>query len=241
MKKIIRLLKGKKHICFLDFEGTQFTGEMIAYGAVVCTIDKQGHIKKSKNPILFYVRAKNKIGHYVENLTHIDQKLLDKLGISFSTAMNNLKHYCGLHFQKTAFVTFGNNDLRILNQSIMYNLDSPKEITSVIHHNYIDFQAIISSFIRDNSNNPLSLEAYCQLFEIGFEGEAHNPKFDAINLMRLYEAILDKKDVLLENYLRTLYNTKHLPDPISKVMEKLNSGQTVDPDDFKKFSMEDLE
>lgn len=240
MKKIIKLLKGRKHICFLDFEGTQFTSEMIAYGAVLTSIDKNGNIKRSKNPILFYVKAKNKIGHYVEKLTGITQPQLDKVGISFGQAMKNLKHYCGLHFSKTVFMTFGNNDIRILNQSIMYNLDSPKEITEVIHKNYVDFQAVISEFIKDNNNNPLSLSAYCDLFDIGFEGEAHNPKYDTLNLMRLYDAMLRKKDILLDNYLKTLPNTKHLPNPIRKSVEKLSKGESVDPADFKQFCKEDI-
>lgn len=241
MKKITHLLKGRKHICFLDFEGTQYTGEMIAFGAVLTSIDKNGKIKKSKNPILFYVKAKNKIGHYVENLTNINQELLDKVGITFEEAMKNLRHYCGLHFPKTVFMTFGNNDIRILNQSIMYNLNSPKEITDVIHKNYIDFQSIISEYIKDNNNNPLSLSSYCDLFEIGFEGEAHNPKFDAVNLMRLYDAMLTKKDILLDNYLKSLPNNKHLPNPVKKVLAKLTSGESVDSTDYKQFCEEEIE
>ena len=49
MKKFERLLKGHKSLVFLDFEGTQFSHEMIAIGAVHAVIDRHGYIKKSKS------------------------------------------------------------------------------------------------------------------------------------------------------------------------------------------------
>ena len=64
MKKFNRLAKDHKYICFLDFEGTQFTHEMIALGAVMTSLDKNGRIKRMKAPLKIYVRAKNKIGKY---------------------------------------------------------------------------------------------------------------------------------------------------------------------------------
>jgi len=235
MKKVTKLLKGYKHICFLDFEGTQFTSEMIAYGAYFVTIDKKGEIKKSKDPILYYVKAKNKIGSFVENLTGIKQRTLDRVGISFSKAMSLLKKYCGINFTKTIFMTFGNHDMKILNQSIAYNLDSPKDITEVIHKNYIDFQAIISEFIKDSNNNPLSLANYLTLFELKFDGKQHDPKDDAVNLGRLYDAFLKRGDIVLPNYLKTLGNTKHLPEPIRKVVVSLASGNDVSGKDFETY------
>lgn len=43
MKNVLKKLKGRHYLCFLDFEGTQFSHEMIAYGAVLVTIDKKGY------------------------------------------------------------------------------------------------------------------------------------------------------------------------------------------------------
>ena len=60
MKKFDRLLKGHKNIVFLDFEGTQFSHEMIAIGAVSTVIDRNGRIKKMKKPFKILVKAKNK-------------------------------------------------------------------------------------------------------------------------------------------------------------------------------------
>lgn len=235
MKKMSKLLKDRRHICFLDFEGTQFSSEMIAFGAVFVNLDKHGRIKNSKRPIIYYVKAKNKIGRFVENLTGIHQNILDEVGIPFSQALKEIKKYCGIHFSKTAFMTFGNHDMKIFNSSISYNLDVPKDITEVIHKNYIDFQAIISEFIKDDANNPYSLSNYLSLFNLNFEGTVHNPQDDANNLALLYDAFLREKEIVLTNYLRTLGNVKHLPEPIHIAVKKLASGQDVSGKEFEDY------
>ena len=53
MKKFEKLLKGHKSLVFLDFEGTQFSHEMIAIGAMHVVIDRHGFIKKHKKPFIF--------------------------------------------------------------------------------------------------------------------------------------------------------------------------------------------
>ena len=100
MDKINRILKKHHYAVFMDFEGTQFSHEMIAIGAVVCTLNKDGTIKHYKKPFKTYVKAKNKIGTYVMNLTGITQELLDKKGVLFSTAMKEFKKYCGYSFSR---------------------------------------------------------------------------------------------------------------------------------------------
>ena len=101
MKKLTRLLKGRKYICFLDFEGTQFSHEMIAFGALFTYLNKNGEIVKQKKAIKYYVKSKNQIGKFVKNLTGITEKDLDKYGVDFATAMKELKKYCGFNFKKT--------------------------------------------------------------------------------------------------------------------------------------------
>lgn len=235
MKKIQKLLKGHKHICFLDFEGTQFSHEMIAFGAVFVTLDKNNNVKTKKNPIKFYVKAKNNIGKVVEKITGITQKDLDEKGVSFATAMKEIKKYCGMHFKAgTSFITFGNHDMRIISQSFAYNLDAPGEITSVIQKNYIDLQFVISEFVKGEDSNPLSLEKYLEVFGIPFEGTAHDPMYDALNLMYLYKAFMERKDVVLERYLMTLSKTSHLPEPIFLAVKDLASGKDVTATEFKK-------
>ena len=112
MKKLAKILKGHKYLCFMDFEGTQISHEMIALGAVLCTLDKKGNIKKEKESFKIYVKPKNKVGNFVTKLTGITDEQLAKEGVSFNKAMNDFKKYCGMAFKKTTFLTFGNHDAR---------------------------------------------------------------------------------------------------------------------------------
>ena len=182
MKKFERLLKGHKSLVFLDFEGTQFSHEMIAIGATHVVIDRHGYIKKHKKPFRIYVKAHNRVGKIVTELTGITDEMLKKNGVSFFTAMSELKKYCGLAFRKSSFITFGNHDMKILSSSISYSFDFPKEIVQCIQQNYIDFSAFIGEFMRDDKGNPLSLIRYCDAFGVKQAGPAHDPAVDAENL-----------------------------------------------------------
>jgi len=241
MKNIEKVLKKHKSIIFMDFEGTQFSHEMIALGAVVCTLDKKYRIKKMKEPFRIYVKAKNKIGRYVTQLTGITEEQLIKDGVSFEKAMKAFKKYCGIAFTRSSFMTFGNHDLRILNQSIMYNTNAPGDICSQIQRNYIDFLPIISEFIRDANYNPMSLIHYLELFGIKESGTAHDPEYDAINLANLYNAFLTNKELVLSEYLRLLPKSNNLPSPIKRIINQLADGHDVTVDDYKTFLKEYLE
>ena len=230
------LLKGHHYICFMDFEGTQFSHEMIAIGATLCTLDRKGLIKREKEPFKIYVRPKNKVGSYVVNLTHITDELLAKEGVSFYKAMTELRNYLGSAFKKCSFMTFGNHDYRILSQSCAHNLDMPKEIVAQIQHNYIDFNAVISEFSRDEHNNPYSLLNYCKLFNVKEEGEAHDPSADAINLAHLYHAFLANPDIVLDEYLKLLSKPHHLPLPLEEAAKALATGKDYTAEEFKEVA-----
>ena len=235
MEKVRRLLRGYRHICFLDFEGTQFSHEMIAFGAVFTTLDKNGLIVKEKKPIRQYVKCKNQIGKFVKNLTGITEKDLEKYGIDFATAIKEIKKYCGMNFKKTIFMTFGNHDIRILNQSCSYNLNSPKELCDIIKKGYVDFQSVISEFVKDDNGNPLSLSHYLDLFGVGFDGTAHDPLYDAVNLARLYNIFLKEKDIVMAEYLKVLHRANFGPQPVNKAVHKLVNGESVSPKEFLEF------
>ena len=241
MKRFEHLLKGHKSLVFLDFEGTQYSHEMIALGAVICIIDKKGHIKKEKKALKLYVKAKNKIGKFVINLTGITEDTLQKKGISFKQAMLELKKYCGINFKKSSFITFGNHDMRILNMSIAHNLDIDTDICHQIQKNYIDFSAFIADYVKDDKNNPLSLVNYCKLFDVKEAGQAHDPAIDAINLAHLYDAFIRNKDLVLEQYLKVMGKSTHLPEPIAKAVKKLSNGEDVTAKEFIEHTKEYLD
>ena len=240
MKKLEKALKNRKYIAFLDFEGTQYSSEMIAIGAVLVSLDKKGLIKSQKEAITIYVKAKNKIGKFVTELTGITEDMLKANGISFAEAMKQLKKYIGRAFTKCMFLTYNNHDMRILNQSIAYNLDYPKDVCSQIHKNYMDFAAFFDDFIRDANGNALSLVHACEMFNVELATPAHDPKNDAINLMNLYNAFLKNPNIVLEEYKKTLAHTSHLPNPIRQVIERLSNEETVTPEMYEQIVGDDL-
>ena len=234
MKKFERLLKGHKSLVFLDFEGTQFSHEMIAIGATHVVIDRHGYIKKHKKPFKVYVKAHNRVGKIVADLTGITDEMLKKQGVSFFTAMSELKKYCGLAFRKSSFITFGNHDMKILSSSISYSFDFPKEIVQCIQQNYIDFSAFIGEFFRDDHGNPLSLIRYCDAFGVKQAGPAHDPAVDAENLAWLYDATMRHSEILLDEYKKVLKSFNHFPQPVSNVIKKLANNENVTSDEFDK-------
>ena len=232
MKKFERLLKGHKSLVFLDFEGTQFSHEMIAIGAVHVVIDRNGYIKRSKKPFKVYVKAHNRVGKIVTDLTGITDEMLKQKGVSFFTAMSELKKYVGLAFRKSSFITFGNHDMKILSSSISYSFDFPKETVQAIQQNYVDFSAFISEFMKDDKGNPLSLIRYCDAFDVKQVGPAHDPAVDAENLALLYDACMRKSNILLEEYKKVLKSFNHFPQPVCNVIKKLADNQDVTAKEF---------
>lgn len=220
----------------MDFEGTQYSHEMIAIGAVLATLDRKGNIKRLKPSLKLYVKPKNKVGSYVTNLTNITDDLLKKKGVSFYKALSELRNYLGSAFKKCTFMTFGNHDMRILNQSISYNLDTPKDIVTQIHKNYADFAVLIGEFIRDENGNPYSLVNYCKLFDVKEAGDAHQPDVDAINLANLYQAFISRGDLVLNEYMKVLAMQHHLPLPIKVAVEKLANGEDFSAEEFKEVA-----
>lgn len=233
MKKFERLLKGHKSLVFLDFEGTQFSHEMIAIGATHVIIDRHGYIKKHKKPFRAYVKAHNRVGKIVTDLTGITDEMLKQKGVSFFTAMSDLKKYVGLSFRKSSFITFGNHDMKILSSSISYSFDFPKETVQCIQQNYIDFSAFISEFMRDDKGNPLSLVRYCEAFGVKEAGPAHDPAVDAENLAWLYDATMRKSSLLVSEYKKVLKSFNHFPLPVSNVIKKLANDEPVTAEEFE--------
>jgi inhibitor of KinA sporulation pathway (predicted exonuclease) len=174
------------------------------------------------------------VGKIVTDLTGITDDMLKQKGVSFFTAMSELKKYCGLSFKKSSFITFGNHDMKILSSSISYSFDFPKEIVQCIQQNYIDFSAFIGEFMRDDKGNPLSLIKYCDAFGVPQAGPAHDPAVDAENLARLYDATMRKSAILIDEYKKVLKSFNHFPSPVSNVIKKLANDENVTAEEFEK-------
>lgn len=240
VNKIKKYINKRKTICFLDLEGTQFSHECIAIGALLAKIDKDGFIKETKKPFKIYVQPKNIIGRYVEGLTGITPEIISKLGVSFSSAVSELKKNLGIHFKSSLYMTYGNHDMVIINSSIQHNIDSPIEDLRYIQKNHCDFHNVFQQYVRDDKNNSLSLIHACEMFDCLSEGKHHDPTNDAINLANLYNAFLKRKDIVFERYKLILANCSSLPNPIQAVIKKLLNDENVTPSDFEKEIKKEL-
>ncbi len=242
MAKLEKVLKTRKSICFLDLEGTQYSHECIALGAIVCTINKNGSIRKRREPFKVYIKSKNKIGKYIENLTGITDQFLSQNGLSFKDALEKFFKYLGAYAKGSLYITYGSHDMTILNQTIAYNLDAPVEKCKVIQKNYLDFQTIFNEYVKDDQNNVLSLIHACELFEcVDPSLQAHDPENDAIQLANLYEALFDRKDILFDRYKKVLVANNKLPTPIAKLLKDIGDGKSVNQEDYDKYIKEEIE
>ena len=235
MKILNKVLKRRLHLVFLDFEGTQFSHEMIAYGAVIASLKKDGSIRRIHKGIKGYVKPTNKIGKFVTDLTNITEETLNKKGVSFEEAIDHIHSYCGRNFEKVLFVTFGDHDIRILNQSAMHSKKYNKDYLKQIKKYHFDLSGFINNYIKDEKNNSYSLENYLKVFNIEFSGEKHDPLADAINLAHLYNAFVRNKKIVSEQYKKVLLNFKKIPAPLVKLLKKLKEEEKVSINDLEEI------
>ncbi len=232
MKKAI----GKRRsLLFLDFEGTGISHEMIAFGAVKVELDHNYNIRRIHKGIKKYVIAKNPITSIVTKLTGITENKLKNEGISFKEAIEEIKKYVGeKNLEKTVFMYFGSHDCRILAKSLENSPDADASMVKLMTHHVIDVSLILSTFIRDDKNNPLSLIHYLELFNVKLVGEPHDPLTDAKHLMLLYKAAMKNSDIVYNEYLKLLPNKKEIPEPVRDMVKQLLGGNDVTPKDFEK-------
>lgn len=241
MKKLLKLVKNYKQLIFLDLEGTQFSHELIAIGAVKVNIRKDGTIKKIHQGFKQYVLAKNNVGRFVENLTGINNALLAEKGMPFDQALIAFKKYVGSNYSKTRYITFGSHDMRILNQSLRYTPEADHTYVKTITKKNIDLSALINEYVKDGKNNTYSLVNFCKLFSIEPIEPAHDPLNDALMLAHLYDQLFKQKILIYEKYAEVLFNTTSVARPIKKLLNKIKEGQKVGLEDLNTFIHEEID
>lgn len=242
MKKLIKQVKNAKELVFLDLEGTQFSHELICLGAVIVKLKSDYSIKRIDKGFKVYVTPKNDIGHFVENLTGITKTVLEQnKAVPFKEAIIRFKKYVGKYFNNAKFVTFGNHDMRILNQSMYHSSDADLISVRQIVKNNLDLASIISEYVRDDKNNSLSLTNYCKLFDVKTEGVAHDALYDAKNLALLYDAVLKNTKLVEEEYFKTILRTRSVPRPIANLIKQLATDGSVNLNDLQKYVRQDID
>ena len=161
MEAFNKFIKNKKTLVFLDLEGTQFSHEIIAIGAVKCKIDEKGKIQKGKQKqFKCFVKPLGSIGRFVQNMTGITEQILKEEGVPLETAFSKFKKFVNQPFEQCAFITFGSNDAKMIIDSITRSEPKNAFIGYNVVNNTVDFLMFISQFCKDNKNNNYSLVNY---------------------------------------------------------------------------------
>lgn len=233
MKALEKELRGHDCLIFLDLEGTQFSHEMIEIGAYKVLLAPDQSVKKIFPGFQSYVKAKAKVGRVVTDLTGITDAKIKSDGVPFRVVQQSFRKYVGKDWGKCLYVTFGSHDLRIIMQSAENNMDSSREEARYVTHNAFDLSEFISRFIKDEHGNSLSLTNYLKVFGVPFEGQAHDALVDAYNLIDLYKAFLAHPEIVEAEYKKVLAKMTHFPVPVMRVLQKLNAGETVTPQEYE--------
>jgi len=239
MKLLNSALNDFKTIIFIDFEGTQTSQEIIAIGAVKCDIDAKNQVKKTYNGFKVFVKAKNKIGPIITRLTGITEPLLKEQGVSFEVALNKLHKYIGTNLN-VKFLSYGSFDLRLVHQTSSLNGMERHPIVQAFNKNNIDFASIFQHYVKSSKHEQLSLIDGLKLFKITPIEGIHDPITDSRNLILLYQACLNNKKILQEEYKKLIVADPHLPKPVAKAITKLVKDGNLNKKEFDKYIEEDV-
>lgn len=225
--------KGLKALVFLDLEATAFTAEMIEIGAYLATLNPDGSIKKVGKPFKHYVKAHHPIGWAVTKLTGITEEKLRENGEDFGFVLSEFRKYVGKYWNSCRFVTFGEHDIVIVKNTMVEHKDTvdPSYARQIYRHHW-DFQKTLGTYVQDEHGNPLSLKNYLKVFQLEFDGTAHDAIYDALNTLDLYQAARIHPEILAEEYQKVLQNlnSNKVGKPIKTLIKMLNEGKTVTPE-----------
>ncbi len=179
-------ISSKDVLSFFDFEATQFSNEPIQIGLVAYSKDFQMLFSYQS-----YIKTSVHVEPLVRRMTHITDAVLEKEGkdktVVLKEIVNLLRPY-----QKKAFLSYGDQDLRILKHFISKETFT-YQYYSHIYKNYFDFQKYVSSLLF-NKNEFLSLADLCSIFDVT-NLNPHEAYSDALSLATLYQKILkDEKE-----------------------------------------------
>ncbi len=240
MKALEKRLQKQRCLIFIDLEGTQMSHEIIEIGAYKVILRDDLTVKKIFKPYHAYVLAKHRVGPIVTKLTGITDLQLKREGIPFRTMQVQLKKYMGKDFNHPLFVSYGPTDSTMFLASSENNMDASTDEARFVSRHFFDLAGFIGQFVRDEHNNIYSLTNVLKIYNVEFEGTAHNAQADAYNLLLLYQAFLANPETTLRYYMRLLGNGNHLAAPVAEVIRALTKGKTVTPDDFRNIVLESL-
>ncbi len=239
MRQLKKILNDIKYIIFFDLESTQIHHYVISIGAVKVEIDEKGKIKKEIKKFYTLVKPLEKVGRVVKNLTKLDDKILLKQGIVFPIAIDQFYELFKKSIHRTIFFTYGNSDKHMLINTCKDDVTREK-VLKIIKRTY-DFSSIVSTYIKDTNGNILSLQKLVKLFNLETSFTAHNALSDALDLKNVYQAFIENKELIYENYRKIIMSCGNLPYPIQQVLNKLKKNESVTPEMLDTFIKKEID
>ena len=199
----MRLLKEEigepRELVFLDLEGTQLSHETIAIGACkyFCGPDLLPLPGKKIQVFKRLIKPQSPVGGVVTILTGITDDRLKTEGITFHKALVELMTFTKCTGKKV-YITFGNQDLNMLYQSkVRANDQLCQDFYDHIKRNWFDMQAFVSRFVHDERHMTFSQPKLLEIYEAKNLQHAHDPLYDAENLMNLFIQVIKRPDITL--------------------------------------------
>lgn len=210
----MRLLKEEigepRELVFLDLEGTQLSHETIAIGACkyFCGPDLLPLPGKKIQVFKRLIKPQSPVGGVVTILTGITDDRLKTEGITFHKALVELMTFTKCTGKKV-YITFGNQDLNMLYQSkVRANDQLCQDFYDHIKRNWFDMQAFVSRFVHDERHMTFSQPKLLEIYEAKNLQHAHDPLYDAENLMNLFIQVIKRPDITLREFKKNLLTSK---------------------------------
>lgn len=236
----MRLLKEEigepRELVFLDLEGTQLSHETIAIGACkyFCGPDLLPLPGKKIQVFKRLIKPQSPVGGVVTILTGITDDRLKTEGITFHKALVELMTFTKCTGKKV-YITFGNQDLNMLYQSkVRVNDQLCQDFYDHIKRNWFDMQAFISRFVHDERHMTFSQPKLLEIYEAKNLQHAHDPLYDAENLMNLFVQVIKRPDITLREFKKNLLTSKDFFIISKPFIDDLCNGKDVSAIDFNK-------
>lgn len=236
----MRLLKEEigepRELVFLDLEGTQLSHETIAIGACkyFCGPDLLPLPGKKIQVFKRLIKPQSPVGGVVTILTGITDDRLKTEGITFHKALVELMTFTKCTGKKV-YITFGNQDLNMLYQSkVRANDKLCQDFYDHIKRNWFDMQAFVSRFVHDERHMTFSQPKLLEIYEAKNLQHAHDPLYDAENLMNLFIQVIKRPDITLREFKKNLLTSKDFFIISKPFIDDLCNGKDVSAIDFNK-------
>ena len=103
-----------------------------------------------------------------------------------------------------------------------------------IKRNWFDMQAFVSRFVHDERHMTFSQPKLLEIYEAKNLQHAHDPLYDAENLMNLFIQVIKRPDITLREFKKNLLTSKDFFIISKPFIDDLCNGKDVSSKDFNK-------